>query len=353
MSRPSWRISTLIAIIVAIAMTSVSARGGVTSEQVERAIREGVRFLKSQQRDDGSWPDAEAQAKTGTTSLVTLALLTAGERADSKTIQKVAGATSAGSAREQLSSTYAIGLQTMVFAAAEPERDRLRMLANVEWLERAQIKPGDRAYWPGPGPTPSTSAQAGDNSNTQYALLGLTPPARPGSPVKPEVWALLRELLGAVPDARRRLGLHARPTTPSTAQHDLRRDLQPDHLRLQAVPGAGIPPGGRRSSNCGKGGANLSLNRGIDWMAEHLHRRPELRPRPAVEVLLPLWPGAGRPARRASVSSAARLVSPGRRGTRPRPGPALRLLAGRADQDDEWSPRASRCCSWPRAARRC
>ncbi len=55
------------------------ARRGVTSEQVlEHAIREGVHFLKAQQHD-GSWTEAEAQVKTGTTSLVTLALLTAGE----------------------------------------------------------------------------------------------------------------------------------------------------------------------------------------------------------------------------------------------------------------------------------
>ena len=31
------------------------ARGDVTSEQVEHAIREGVRFLKEKQAPDGSW----------------------------------------------------------------------------------------------------------------------------------------------------------------------------------------------------------------------------------------------------------------------------------------------------------
>ena len=53
-------------------------RGDVTKEQVERAIKEGVRFLKSEQRADGSWLDRDPKAKAGTTSLVTLALLTAG-----------------------------------------------------------------------------------------------------------------------------------------------------------------------------------------------------------------------------------------------------------------------------------
>src|SRR5262245_23612250 len=92
------------------------ARGGVTSEQVERAIREGIRFLKSQQQPDGSWTDAEAQVKTGTTSLVTLALITAGEKVESPTIQN-ALAFLRDYGPQQLRNTYAIGLQTMVYAA--------------------------------------------------------------------------------------------------------------------------------------------------------------------------------------------------------------------------------------------
>src|SRR5947209_303039 len=64
------------------------APAGVTREEVERAIRDGVRYLKAQQRDDGSWPDVEGEARSGTTSLVTLALLTAGEKTDSETIRK-------------------------------------------------------------------------------------------------------------------------------------------------------------------------------------------------------------------------------------------------------------------------
>src|SRR6185437_12334435 len=64
------------------------APAGVTREEVERAIRDGVRYLKSQQRDDGSWPDVEGEARSGTTSLVTLAMLTAGEKIDSEAVRK-------------------------------------------------------------------------------------------------------------------------------------------------------------------------------------------------------------------------------------------------------------------------
>jgi hypothetical protein len=43
-----------LALIVAGLCCAKPTAAAVTREEVERAIREGVRFLKSQQRDDGS-----------------------------------------------------------------------------------------------------------------------------------------------------------------------------------------------------------------------------------------------------------------------------------------------------------
>jgi WD40 repeat protein len=159
----------------------------LVSQEAERAILDGVRFLKQEQQPDGSWEDANKQALTGTTSLVTLALLTAGERPDSPAVRKALDFLRHWGP-EQLRSTYAIALQTMVFAAAEPERDTLRIAANVTWLESAQIKVGRRVF---PGCwTYSEVPAGGDNSNTHYALLGLNAAAEVGVPAKPEVWAL-------------------------------------------------------------------------------------------------------------------------------------------------------------------
>src|SRR5262249_2784445 len=111
-------------------------------EPVDRAIRDGARFLKSQQHEDGSCPDVEMDAKSGTTSLVVLALLAAGERSDSPQIRKALGRLRA-LGPDDLHSTYAIALQVMAFAAASPFEDRGRIFAGARWLERAQIKPGD------------------------------------------------------------------------------------------------------------------------------------------------------------------------------------------------------------------
>ena len=181
LARPAIAIAGLLVILAA----GVPSHGAVTREDVERAIRDGLRYLKQEQKADGSWEDVSAQAKTGTTSLVTLALLTAGEKSDSPSIRKALSHLRRFGPQD-LRSTYAIALQTMVFAAAEPERDQLRIAANVSWLESAQIKPGQRGP---PGCWTYTEVpQGGDNSNTQYALLGLNAASEVGIPVKPEVW---------------------------------------------------------------------------------------------------------------------------------------------------------------------
>ena len=113
-------------------VTAPERRLSAFGEQVERAIREGVRYLKGLQHPNGSWSDVENEAKTGTTSLIALALLTAGESPKSlrKTLEYLRGL-----GPNDLHSTYAVALQTMVFAAAEPERDQLRIANNVSWLE--------------------------------------------------------------------------------------------------------------------------------------------------------------------------------------------------------------------------
>ena len=86
-----YRFAPLAGLIAALMFlaTALPAQGAVTREQVENAIKRGVRFLKDQQRADGSWFDVDNDAQTGTTSLVVLALLTAGEPPNSATMTRV------------------------------------------------------------------------------------------------------------------------------------------------------------------------------------------------------------------------------------------------------------------------
>jgi hypothetical protein len=242
-------------------------RAAVTREEVERAIREGVRYLKGAQREDGSWSDVENEAKTGTTSLVALALLNSGEKADSPVIRKALEYLR-GFGPNDLHSTYSISLQTMVFAAAEPERDQLRIANNVSWLERAQIKTGDPVYWPGSWTySDSKHGRPGDNSNSQYALLGLHAASEAGVPVKQAVWDLARtywersqKLDGSwayTPDSANQTASMTCAGISSLIISGLRRFQGQEFLEGDAI------------QNCGKGGFNKNLHGGINWLATH------------------------------------------------------------------------------------
>ena len=194
----------------------------------------------------------------------------------------------------------------MVFAAAEPERDQLNASPPTSTgSKRAQIKPGDRSPGPARGPTPSSKrTQPGDNSNTQYALLGLNAATEVGRAGQARGLGPRASLLGTQPEARRELGLHARLGACLDRQHDLRGDLEPDHHRAEAVPGAGVPRG-RDDPELRQGGHQSQPPARDRLDGQPLPGRPEFRQRPAVEALLPLRPGACRPAGRACASSAS------------------------------------------------
>ncbi|MBV8486936.1 MAG: DUF4159 domain-containing protein [Planctomycetaceae bacterium] len=242
------------------------AHAAVTREEVERAIREGVRYLKDQQRD-GSWPDAYSDARTGTTSLVTLALLTAGERPESPAVRKALEYLRSFTP-DQLNSTYATALQTMVYAAAEPERDQVRIAANVSWLEAAQIKPGDPVPWPGSWTySRSKRVQPGDNSNTQYALLGLNAASEAGVPVKSEVWNLSRSYWERSQKADGSWA-YTPDNSISTASMTCAGISSLIITGTKRFEGAESLHGDL-IENCGMGATNPKLQRAIDWMASH------------------------------------------------------------------------------------
>jgi hypothetical protein len=157
-------------------------RAEVTAEQVRAAIDRGVNYLKSEQRDNGSWIDALGY-EGGISALCTLALLNSGVDPGDERMQKALG--HLRKIRPQ--KTYAIALQTMVFARAEPERDRLLIEGNVKLLERTQIREGPfRGAWGYPGGD-------GDNSNSQFALLALHEAERVGISASGSTWQLTRK----------------------------------------------------------------------------------------------------------------------------------------------------------------
>ena len=147
-------------------------------EKVRKAIDEGVRYLRNQQsKKDGNWEgiviNLLADMEGGVTALVTLALLNCGVKRDDPAIVKALDYLRTLPPKK----TYVVGLQAMVFAEARDKQDLPRIQKNAEWLigqgigwrvdAQSKIIGGKLEGWSYPG------GQLADNSNTQYALLGL------------------------------------------------------------------------------------------------------------------------------------------------------------------------------------
>lgn len=150
-------------------------------EEVVRAIQRGVDFLKSKQLANGSWEDFPG-APGGTTALATLALLSCDVPADQPKIQ------AALKYLRQIppSNTYVTSLQTMAFVAADPGRDFAIIRRNAQWLMQTRSGDGRWSY--------GTDGRAGgDNSNTQFALLGLQAAVEAGIEVPDRFWQECRQ----------------------------------------------------------------------------------------------------------------------------------------------------------------
>ncbi|MBX6312883.1 MAG: DUF4159 domain-containing protein, partial [Isosphaeraceae bacterium] len=246
----SWSMAWAIG-VVAIG----SARAEVTRQDVERAIRDGVRYLRSQQLANGGWP-----GPNGASSLVTLALLTAGEPPDAPHMARALQFLSHFSPRE-INNTYAIALQTMAFAAADPLKYRRQIATNAEWLEAAQIHnriaAGAWGY--------NASRSGGDNSNSQYALLGLNAASEAGFQVDPRVWALARHYWRACQGFDGGWGYRANMQRSSTASMTCAgiSSLIIAGLRLVRDQEDLV---GDQIQGCGRSEIDVSLTRAIDWL---------------------------------------------------------------------------------------
>jgi hypothetical protein len=152
----------LLGVPVLLVAAAVPARGDdPLVEKVRKSIQDAKGYLLGQQRPNGSWEinAGDVAHPGGATSLALLALLTAGENPKSEAIQN--GLRYLRTIKP--SHTYTVALQTMAFAQAGEAEDRQRIQRNVRWLIEAQQATG----WS------YTKAGGTDNSNTQYAVLGL------------------------------------------------------------------------------------------------------------------------------------------------------------------------------------
>jgi len=171
-------------LIALIGLAVRPLRAEITAEEVRKSIQRGVDYLKSQQNKvNGSWP-ARVGQPGGVTALCTLALIYSGVEPSDEAVQRaLAYLRKLGKPKM----VYTTALQTMVFCAAEPEKDLLLIRRNAAWLQSMQIttrgeSQGAWAY--------SDSQGSGDRSNSQFALLALHEAERAGVSVNERTWRL-------------------------------------------------------------------------------------------------------------------------------------------------------------------
>ena len=178
----------LLAVLQLIAVPiASSAENDLQPEQINNAIEKAKNWLIRQQSPDGTWKSSMRSDETvvGATALVVLALANAGLDKDEKAMKK-----SLTWLREQTpTDTYSVSLQTQALAMVSPKRDLAILERNARWLEDHQSNgPGTTGGW-----SYGVNRSGADNSNSQFAILGLHEAQRAGVRVQPAVWKLAQK----------------------------------------------------------------------------------------------------------------------------------------------------------------
>ncbi len=253
--RWTWLLTACLAAHLGPSVAPAAPPGaGVTREDVEQAIRSGVNFLLKTQRPNGTWGN-----EAGESALVTLALLTAGESPTSEPMERALEALRKAGFNAG-HETYTRSLMTMAFAAADPEKFRKEIAFNAEWLELAQTQSGAWTY------TTAQGRGTGDNSNTQYALLGLHAASEAGFAIRPEVWLRSRRYWELTQNQDGSWGYH--PGGNATGSMTCAGISSLIITGLKRVQGREQLVGDR-VERCGEESVSPSLQRAIDWLSLH------------------------------------------------------------------------------------
>jgi hypothetical protein len=232
----------------------------LTPGQIQRAIERARDWLIQQQRPDGSWTAMRASnTNVGATSLVVLALANAGVDEKNLNMQRAVE----WLRRQTADDTYAVSLQTMVFAMLSPDADRALIERNAAWLEDGQARQGPTAGAWSYGQR-DRGGGGGDNSNSQFALLALHEAARVGVRVKEETWVRAQQYWVACANADGSWGYtigNAGGSGSMTCAGIASVWITAEHI---GTPDARAAQ--ESVSCCGGGSTPKVLERGLDWL---------------------------------------------------------------------------------------
>jgi len=252
--RARWTGCLLVPLIPIVLMAAPApARAEVTGEQVKRAIRKGVDYLKSRQGADGRWPFRYYVG--GETCLATLALLQAGESVDSRAIsnalQHILSLENAN--------VYVTSLKIQVLAHIDPQKYYEQISDAAQWLAGAQDVQGLWTY--------DQRGKRFDHSNSQFALLGLHAAAQAGVKINPGVW---RKALQGVTETQKEDGGWTYQTR-DTSYGSMTAAGVADLLILGSRIGVARegPFENGQAPRCGSYRTNRALAAGLAWLARN------------------------------------------------------------------------------------
>ena len=244
MSAPS-QFTIIFCIVCCIAV-------GQTSEEVGEAVRRGVAYLIKQQAIDGSWYGPQVdRMPTGASSLALYTLLESGVPKGHRAVQKGLAFVRSHPAEK----TYVVGMRLMVeqaLGASKPTSD-------IKKLAKFLLDNQQRSGWGYPDSSQGGNPIYSDQSNTQYALLGLRAAARCGLKIKTSVW--VQAAKGLLGEQGRNGGWgYQRKTEPTGA------------MSMATMAGLVIcrdqlTKGKRQRKLCRE--IDEALSRGDEWMSKH------------------------------------------------------------------------------------
>lgn len=276
-------VRTSFALFVCLVLASpVLAQPAVRKEplvdRVKRSIDEGVRYLRKSQQPDGSWVtdklSLDVDFQGGGTALALLALVNCGVPADDVVVKR--GLTYLRGLEP--TKTYVRALQTMVLVEAGKTEDLERIQKNVDWLVETRIvTDGVLNGWGyGKGPRSVT-----DNSNSQYALLGLWAGKQAGVKIDRQVW---QQILDYYRRCQNKDGGWPYIPLPGLARNESRLTMTTAgvcglliashalNVDREIIDAAG------RATNCGVYDDTGAIGRGLSWISSPARDRFNLEP---------------------------------------------------------------------------
>lgn len=279
----SVRTPKIVALLAGLCVLwgAVAAKGAdeLTAEKVLRSIERGVKYLDAAQNADGSWTvETGDRYKIGVTSLTLLALLNAGETLDDPAVQKGLAFLRDLDVNDptdpQPEYNYEVALMIMALAAAKDgQRDMPRLMALTRRLEKSQITTRARgtigawSYKASPSGLLGVDLK-GDNSNTQYAILGLKEASDAGVPVDHDVWKRARDHWHKCQNLDGGWGYSASFNAHSTGSMTVAGIASLVICNGMLRDDKDLTRDGRPAC-CGERETDEQLARGIEWLSRH------------------------------------------------------------------------------------